>query len=350
MLRLGSFIRANHLALVALFVALGGTAYSASQLPRNSVGTKQLKRNAVVSVKVKDRSLLARDFKRGQIPIGAQGPTGPAGGQGPTGAQGAKGPKGDPAYTQTAVVSPTGTALENGTALRQAVAAVPPFLDAYKVELEPGIYDIGSTTLALTPNTLLEGARTGATIIEAQVSGTGGAIAAGQFASLRSLTLTNAPPAPGNADAVGVAVGKVSDFVIENVHVSVTAVNPTAVSVQDSLRTAILSSRLEAGGPNGKALVGSSTGPTTQLVVRGTTLTGGSGVNGYGLLVVGMAASAKVDRSVVTGALAAIAQSNAVIKIGASQVVGTVGTSGGGSVKCVYAYGAAYNMLGAACA
>src|SRR5204863_5881647 len=72
-------------ALLALFVALGGTGYAALKLPKNSVGTKQLKKNAVNSSKVKNRSLVADDFKAGQLPAG---PAGPAGAQGPKGDQG----------------------------------------------------------------------------------------------------------------------------------------------------------------------------------------------------------------------------------------------------------------------
>jgi hypothetical protein len=69
-------------ASLALLVALGGTGYAASQaLPRNSVTT----------VQVKDHSLLARDFKAGQIP---RGPAGPAGAQGPAGPTGPAGPAG----------------------------------------------------------------------------------------------------------------------------------------------------------------------------------------------------------------------------------------------------------------
>jgi hypothetical protein len=70
-------------ATVALFVALGGTSIAAvNALPRNSVGTIQLKQNAVTSAKVRNGSLLRADFRRGQIPAGprgAQGPQGPAG-------------------------------------------------------------------------------------------------------------------------------------------------------------------------------------------------------------------------------------------------------------------------------
>jgi Collagen triple helix repeat (20 copies) len=79
--------------MLALFVALSGTAYAAT-LPRNSVGTAQLKRNAVTSAKVKPRSLLGSDFRRGQLPAGPQGPQGPQGPEGATGARGAEGATG----------------------------------------------------------------------------------------------------------------------------------------------------------------------------------------------------------------------------------------------------------------
>jgi hypothetical protein len=77
-------------ACVALITALGGVSYAAVTLPKNSVGRSQLKTNAVVSTKVTDHSLLARDFKRGQLPAGPRGPKGDVGAPGP------KGDKGDP--------------------------------------------------------------------------------------------------------------------------------------------------------------------------------------------------------------------------------------------------------------
>jgi hypothetical protein len=88
-----SYVRRHHLGLLALFVALSGTAYAAS-LPRNSVGTAQLKRNAVTSAKVKPRSLLSSDFRQGQLPAGPQGPQGARGPEGPPGARGAEGTTG----------------------------------------------------------------------------------------------------------------------------------------------------------------------------------------------------------------------------------------------------------------
>jgi hypothetical protein len=92
---------ANAISLIALFVALGGTGYAALRLPAKSVGTKQLKANAVVSAKVKNRSLLAKDFKKGQLPAGAKGDTGAAGATGDAGPKGDAGAKGDPGANGT---------------------------------------------------------------------------------------------------------------------------------------------------------------------------------------------------------------------------------------------------------
>jgi hypothetical protein len=66
-------------AFVALMVALAGTSYAAIQLPANSVGTKQLKKNAVTGKKVKNGSLKASDFAADQLPKGEKGDPGPAG-------------------------------------------------------------------------------------------------------------------------------------------------------------------------------------------------------------------------------------------------------------------------------
>jgi hypothetical protein len=103
-----SYVRRHHIALLALFLSLGGTSYAAFKLPKNSVGTTQLKNGAVTSSKVRHRTLLAADFRLGQLPAGAQGQkgdTGAAGAQGPqgdTGVAGAQGPQGDTGASGTA--------------------------------------------------------------------------------------------------------------------------------------------------------------------------------------------------------------------------------------------------------
>lgn len=79
---------ANVTATLALVVALGGTSYAAIRLPANSVGTAQVKPDAITSGKVRNGSLLRRDFKPGELPgarQGVDGPRGPAGPSGPAG-------------------------------------------------------------------------------------------------------------------------------------------------------------------------------------------------------------------------------------------------------------------------
>jgi hypothetical protein len=89
---------ATVVAYLALFVALGGSAYAAVTLSKNSVKSKhigkgQVKRsdlgaNAVNSAKVADGTLRSADFAAGQLPAGATGDRGAEGPQGPQGPAG----------------------------------------------------------------------------------------------------------------------------------------------------------------------------------------------------------------------------------------------------------------------
>jgi Collagen triple helix repeat (20 copies) len=89
-------------ACLALLVALGGTSAAAiTAIPKNSVGSPQLRKGAVTSTDVRDGSLLGADFKAGGLPPGPQGAPGPQGPKGdpglpgPVGQPGPQGPKGD---------------------------------------------------------------------------------------------------------------------------------------------------------------------------------------------------------------------------------------------------------------
>jgi hypothetical protein len=73
-----SFLSHNAIALVALFVALGGSAYAATALPRNSVGTPQLKKSAVSGVKVKADTITGANILEsslGKVPSAATADT-----------------------------------------------------------------------------------------------------------------------------------------------------------------------------------------------------------------------------------------------------------------------------------
>ena len=107
MRRFRRYIAQHHLALIALFVALGGTSYAAvvvtgKQVKNSSLTGVDVKNESLTGADIKkltgkdvtDGSLAAADFGAGQLPAGPQGPAGPPGAKGETGATGPAGPKG----------------------------------------------------------------------------------------------------------------------------------------------------------------------------------------------------------------------------------------------------------------
>jgi hypothetical protein len=108
------------IGLGTLVALQSGSAAGRIVVPRNSVGTLQ----------VKDHSLLAKDFARGQLPRGPRGqrgPAGPTGGNGalgPAGPRGAQGPAGSTG--QTGAQGPAGPPGPKGDAAVTAYAYVVP--------------------------------------------------------------------------------------------------------------------------------------------------------------------------------------------------------------------------------
>jgi hypothetical protein len=80
------YLKRHHIAFLALFITLGGTSYAATQLPRNSVGSTQIRAGAVTESKLS---------KGARTKLNRKGATGPRGATGATGATGAAGAKGD---------------------------------------------------------------------------------------------------------------------------------------------------------------------------------------------------------------------------------------------------------------
>lgn len=84
-------MRRHHLALLALFVALGGTSVAATNAlaPRNSVGSNQVINGSLQKVDLSGTAVSALKGNKG-----AQGAPGSQGPQGPQGLQGTKGLRG----------------------------------------------------------------------------------------------------------------------------------------------------------------------------------------------------------------------------------------------------------------
>jgi hypothetical protein len=104
----------------------------------------------------------------------------------------------------TVVVSPIGTASENGTALLDALdgittnSAATPFL----LKLEPGVYDLGTSSLVMKAFVDIEGSGQGVTRIVAAVSSSiSAAVQAATDAELRHLTVENVV-ASGDSKAI----------------------------------------------------------------------------------------------------------------------------------------------------
>ncbi len=101
-------------------------------------------------------------------------------------------------FLRTVVVPGTPNPLVNGSALIAAVAAVPEPTSregAWKVFLEPGVYDLGDARVDLKPWMLLEGAGQGVTVVRSAHCGpvalAVGVVTGADFAEIRDLSVEN---------------------------------------------------------------------------------------------------------------------------------------------------------------
>jgi len=151
--RIFRHVRANVIAYLALFVALGGSSYAAVRLTPGSVTTSalanrsvtrsKLARNSVTGADVVNKSLTTSDFKPGSVLRGLKGDMGAAGDRGLQGLSGLKGDAGP-----AGPAGPTGPAGTDGRNGNASIAA--------KVTMSGGSLTApagANTTLPLSGNT-----------------------------------------------------------------------------------------------------------------------------------------------------------------------------------------------------
>ena len=168
----GKLTYANVMATIAVFIALGGASYAAIKLPKNSVGTKQLKNGAVTPAKLSGAAKQTMTGPAGPTgPKGATGARGATGATGATGAKGERGEKGEKGATGDAATKLFAEVGENGELLKSSgvtSAAFKGTLGAYSVTFntnvsacvamvtgvgqEPGVF--GTVVRTSSPDTL----------------------------------------------------------------------------------------------------------------------------------------------------------------------------------------------------
>lgn len=161
---------ANVISTLCLVLVLGGgSAYAATQLAKNSVGTNQLKNGAVTPAKLSGAAKQTMTGPAG--PTGPKGATGARGATGATGGKGERGEKGEKGAAGDAATKLFAEIGENGELLKSSGATAAVFkgtLGAYSVTFntsisacvamvtgvgqEPGVY--GTVVRTSSPNTL----------------------------------------------------------------------------------------------------------------------------------------------------------------------------------------------------
>jgi hypothetical protein len=166
---------ANVVATIALFLGLGGAAYAAIRLPRNSVGTRQLRNGAVTAAKINKRTRSQLRGARGRI--GPQGPQGRAGARGQRGQRGPQGPRG--------AQGPAGRNGEDGTGPAFESVSKPATPTAFTGATQVAVVTLGAGSYATSGQVVAKS--TAGTIITCVLTGGGEAsatIPAGGFETL----------------------------------------------------------------------------------------------------------------------------------------------------------------------
>jgi hypothetical protein len=130
---------ANVTSVIALFIALGGSATAAilitgKNVKNGSLTGADVKTNSLGTKQIMNGDLLAEDFKAGQFPAGAQGLQGPPGANGTNGTNGTNGADGAAGPSDIYLEGIMGSALTT-TMPRTIVASI---------TVPPGSYMLGA--------------------------------------------------------------------------------------------------------------------------------------------------------------------------------------------------------------
>ncbi len=284
------------------------------------------------------------------------------------------------ALTRTLTVSPNGTAIQNGTALKQAmsqiIAANPSATNPWLLKLEPGNYDLNGGSLTLAPYVDLEGSGEGVTSISSNIATgfplTQGTVTLAANSEIRQVQVINtnngfrkaAIVIPTNAtnvrisriSAVMVSTGTGEGYSLYNNSGAITTIRDSSFLASGSanpntgLRTdggtlIVLNSDITI--PNGTLALGITSYITSTISVSNSNISvsGGTSLN--------YAASASNSKLTIQNSTlsATGTSSSGVVNSGSSVVrVGASGVSGGssntaGTITCVASWDGSFAPL-----
>lgn len=303
----------------------------------------------------------------------------PSGGgpQGPQGPQGVQGPPG--AYARTIIVSPVGTEAQNGTALLNALTGITTAsaTNLFLLKIEPGIYDLGTTPLAMKQYVDIEGSGEDVTTITGTTSSSSpistGTILGANNAELRFLTVANVGAVQGAYFAAiyingtspsisfvtvkttsnmgfvryGIVVnGNGAAPILEHLTVN-TAIGAGVygIAVLTNATATIRASTIDASGNSGE---GVSIDSTSTAVISRTIATGPD----FGVRVGG---TVRIDGSRLKGGTGAnkapLGVYSATARVATTMLDSAtpILTNGGVTVTCVFTYNSSYLALNATC-
>jgi hypothetical protein len=219
------YVRRHHLALLALFVALGGTSYAAISLPARSVGRKQIRTGAVTLHKLSSHARTTLRGRRGlRGPVGASGPPGLQGARGPQGPPGPQGAPGTPAVPQTWFVRRAFDPAAQGDEITfESSSALPP--GHYAAQLTAGVRNPGADAVGVSCD-LHGGGGAGANALSGAET-----LDAGDLDSL-TLTGTVDLPATGSRHVVITCdTGPLEKFELSSLSITLTKVHAHSVAL-----------------------------------------------------------------------------------------------------------------------
>lgn len=336
-----------------------------------------------------------------QGPTGAEGPIGPQGPEGPQGlpgTQGAAGPEGPvgpmPHYANVVVGAKSGgDYLEPMGAIASIDDATAE--DPYLIKIMPGLYDLGSNTLAMKEFVDVEGSGENVTVITSSVysnvspprptvrtannseirlvtirntstGSTGYAIfSEGTSPRLNHVTaiasgaryadtIMNYQASPVMIDVTAKAFGSETSVGVENQgSSSLTMTNVTVIAAQGTYNNKGMHhinsvAHVQGGSITGTGGIYETEGvylDGSSLFISGTTISAGSGASNWGIKG-GSSSSVVIDRSTVDIEMPGYSILNVTdLKIGASKLVGPVNSS----AVCAGSYNGNYQPLDGSC-